>query len=55
VFEFKLDGTAEDALAQCRETEYARRYRGQGRKVLLVGVPFDIRTRDIGAWRVEPA
>jgi len=55
VFEFKLDGTADEALAQCRENDYARRYRGQRRKVLLVGVPFDTATRNLGAWRAEPA
>ena len=50
LFEFKLDGTAEEALAQCRESDYARRYRDGTRPVMLVGVPFDTQTRNIGTW-----
>lgn len=55
IFEFKLDGTADEALAQCRELDYARRYQGAVRNVVLVGVPFDTKTRNIGAWKVEQA
>lgn len=53
VFEFKLDGTAEEALSQCRRNDYALRYRGGDRKVMLVGVPFNTQTRNIGEWQVE--
>jgi len=55
VFEFKLDGSATEALAQCRELDYAKRYQGSGRDVLLVGVPFDTATRNIGQWQTAPA
>ncbi len=52
VFEFKLDGTAEEALAQCRQRDYARRYRGDPRDIVLVGVPFETATRNIGPWQI---
>ncbi|MBN1674614.1 MAG: ATP-binding protein [Kiritimatiellae bacterium] len=51
VFEFKLSGTAEDALEQARANEYAPKYKGQGKRVRLFGVAFDPQTRNIGEWR----
>jgi hypothetical protein len=53
VFEFKLAGTPEEALAQIRERGYAEKCRGGAKPVLLVGAAFDRETRNIGRWIVE--
>jgi hypothetical protein len=49
-FEFKLDGTAEAALAQIDTKEYAFPWTGSGKKVFKVGVNFDYEKRNIGEW-----
>jgi hypothetical protein len=49
-FEFKLDGTAEAALAQIDSKEYAVPWTGRGKKVFKVGVNFDFEKRNIGEW-----
>ncbi|MDZ7618827.1 MAG: ATP-binding protein [Patescibacteria group bacterium] len=55
LFEFKLRGTAEEALAQARDRRYAEKYSADGREVLLVGAAFDPRTRNLDRWLVERA
>jgi hypothetical protein len=52
VFEFKLNGTAEQALRQIDEKGYAVPYEAGGRKVVKVGVAFDKDTRNVGQWLV---
>ena len=54
VFEFKLRGTAAEAIAQIRTKGYAEKYRNSGKKVTLVGVAFDETTRNLGERIVEP-
>jgi len=49
-FEFKLDGTAEAALAQIDSKEYAIPWTGRGKKVFKVGVNFDFEKKNIGEW-----
>jgi len=49
-FEFKLDGTAEAALAQIDSKEYAVPWTGNGKKVFKVGVNFDFEKKNIGEW-----
>ncbi|MBI4769104.1 MAG: ATP-binding protein, partial [Chloroflexi bacterium] len=53
VFEFKLDGSAEAALAQIREREYAQKYRGRGKAITLVGVAFSMASRGIEGWQAQ--
>jgi len=53
IFEFKLDGSAQEALAQIRERAYLARYRQEGRPLTLIGVSFDARQRGIDEWRIE--
>jgi hypothetical protein len=50
VFEFKLNGTAEEALAQIDAKGYCIPYEADGRTVVKVGVEFDKSTRNIGRW-----
>ena len=51
VFEFKVDGTPEEALKQINSKGYAIPYQPDHRKVMKVGVNFDSATRTIGEWR----
>ena len=53
VFEFKMDGDAEAALAQIKRQRYGEKYRHSGRPVHLVGVVFSKRERNIAAFAVE--
>ena len=55
VMEFKLDGSAEEAVAQIRDKEYSRPFLTDGRKLYEIGVNFSSRTRNIEKWIVcEP-
>lgn len=53
VLEFKLDGTADEALRQVSERGYARPYEGGALRVHKVGVNFSSETGTIGEWRGE--
>lgn len=50
VFEFKVDGTPEEALAQIDSRQYAIPYETDHRKIVKVGVNFDSTTRTLGKW-----
>ena len=54
LFEFKLtgNGSAENALNQIKEKEYAAKYQVDGKKIVLIGSSFDEKTRTIKEWRV---
>ncbi len=53
VMEFKLDGTAEEALRQINDKNYALPFETGKRKVVKVGVNFSSKTRNIDRWIVE--
>ena len=55
LFEFKLtgNGSAEDALNQIKEKEYAAKYQTDGKKIVLIGAAFDDNTRTIKDWKTE--
>jgi len=53
VFEFKLDGTAAEALAQIEEKGYARPYEADARKLFRIGAVFSSQTGTISDWAVE--
>ena len=53
LFEFKTGASAEAATAQIDENRYADRFATDPRKVVKVGVNFDIDTWTINDWRVE--
>ena len=52
VFEFKLDGSAEQALAQIDDRGYLIPYTVDGRKLMKIGVNFDPKERNIGDWKI---
>ena len=53
VMEFKLDGTAEEAMAQINEKGYAQPFEKDGRQLFKIGVNFSNKTRNIEKWIVE--
>ncbi|HQF54751.1 MAG TPA: PD-(D/E)XK nuclease domain-containing protein, partial [Fibrobacteria bacterium] len=53
VFEFKLNGTAEQALAQIDDRGYAVPWQADGRQVVKVGVEFDREARNLGRWLIQ--
>ena len=53
LFEFKRDGTAEDALRQIKEKGYALPYASDSRKIIKIGVSFDSKTRALSDWKTE--
>ena len=55
VFEFKLQGTAEEALAQIHQRRYYEKYLADDRKIWLIGAAFDPQTRNLDHWLVETA
>ena len=53
VMEFKLDGTAEEALQQIDEKHYAQPFLSDTRKLFKIGVNFGAKTRNIERWIVQ--
>jgi len=53
LFEFKLNGTKEQALEQIKSNDYAQKYQGTSKQVILVGVEFDRVTRNVGEWIIS--
>ena len=52
IFEFKLDGTADEALQQIEEKGYARPYEADRRKLFKVGISFSSETGTVDDWKV---
>jgi hypothetical protein len=50
IFEFKMDGTAQEALEQIEKTGYAKPYLADRRKVVCIGVNFSSATRTVEDW-----
>ena len=53
IFEFKLHDTAENALKQIHEKNYAQSYGDDGRPITLIGAVFDEKERNIEHWVTE--
>jgi hypothetical protein len=53
VMEFKLNGTAEQALAQINSKNYPLPFASDDRKLVKIGVNFSSTTRNIERWIVE--
>ena len=53
VFEFKLNGTAEEALEQIKEKGYHEKYLRLGKKVTLIGAAFDGELRNLSDRKIE--
>ena len=55
IFEFKVDGSAEEALRQIMERGYAERFAADHRIVYLIGANFSTATRTLTDWRIDIA
>ena len=53
VFEFKLNGTAEEALKQIEDKGYLISYKTDHREIVKVGVEFSAESRNLSRWLVE--
>ena len=55
IFEFKLGGTADEALQQIKDKQYAAPYLDDGRAIVCAGVAFGLEERNLTDWRIESA
>jgi len=60
LFEFKLQGTKEEAISQIKEKKYYKKYQCRGtvpraptKNIHLIGVEFDQKERNIGEFLIE--
>ncbi len=53
IFEFKLNGSADEALRQINEKGYAKPFALDSRKLIKVGVNFSLEKRCIEEWKKE--
>ena len=53
IFEFKMDGSADEALQQIEQKGYAKPYLHDRRQVLRIGMNFSSETRTIAEWKVQ--
>jgi hypothetical protein len=47
LFEFKLDGSVDEALGQIREHHYYQKYRLHPKPIIMVGATFDSKLRKV--------
>jgi hypothetical protein len=52
-FEFKLNGTAQDAIDQINSKEYLTPYLTSGKNLFKVGVKFNCEERNVTDWIIE--
>ena len=53
IMEFKLDGTAEQAMEQIKSKDYALPFAMDDKKTYLIGMNFDSDTRNIEKYIIE--
>lgn len=53
VIELKLNGTAQQAMQQILDRNYARPYEFDGRRIIKIGISFSKQTRTIDEWVAE--
>ena len=53
IFEFKRDSTADEALNQIDDMEYAKPYAADRRKLIKIGANFDSKERNLDGWKVD--
>lgn len=53
IMEFKLDGSAEEAMMQIEDRQYALPFARDSRKVYKIGVDFNSETRNIEEWIIK--
>ena len=53
IFEFKLDGTADEALSQISSRGYGKPYEADSRQVYAIGASFSSKTDTVEEWKAE--
>ena len=53
IFEFKMDGTAKEALEQINSKDYAIPYKNDGRKIVKIGVNYSSEQEQLTEWIIE--
>ena len=53
IFEFKMDGTAKEALEQINSQNYPIAYQNDGRKIVKVGVNYSSAEKQLTEWVIE--
>ena len=51
IFEFKVDKSADEALTQIEEKDYAGRFRSDNRQIIKIGADFSSTERNIEDWK----
>ena len=52
IFEFKIDGSADGAIAQINDRDYPLPFAADGTKLYKIGVNFNTEKRNIDDWRI---
>ena len=53
IFEFKVGGKPQDAIAQIKETGYAEKYLASNKNIFLIGATISRNKRTLGKWQIE--
>ncbi len=53
IFEFKIDGTSEEAMAQIIDNGYAIPFEADPRTIFLIGANFSTETRTLTDWIIK--
>jgi len=53
ILEFKIDKSADEALRQIEERQYAKPFEGDGRQIYKIGVSFSTKTRRMEEWKIS--
>lgn len=53
IFEFKMDGTAQEAIGQINSKDYPIAYKNDGRKIIKVGVNYSSEQEQLSEWIIQ--
>ena len=53
IFEFKMDGSAKEAMQQIKSRDYPIAYKNDGRKIVKVAANYSSKLRQLSEWIVE--
>lgn len=53
IFEFKMDGTAQEAIDQINSQDYPIAYKNDGRKIVKVGVNYSSKDKQLSEWIIQ--
>ncbi|MBQ0052177.1 MAG: AAA family ATPase [Treponema sp.] len=53
IFEFKMDGTAQEAIDQINSKDYPISYKNDGRKIVKVGVNYSSEKKQLSEWIIQ--